>query len=112
MNPKYHLYIQIGVFIVLNQFFTLYESAIITLCHFIPSVGYIFEGTRFDKKRRKIFHNVFVVLIAATILFYLTNMNIFILGTLNLILHFIMDLGSKEGMMIFYPLSEYKLKLR
>ena len=112
MNPKYHLYTQIGIFIILSQFFTLYEAAIITLCHFIPSTGYIFEGTRFDKKRRKIFHNIFVVIVASLALFYLTGTSIFILGTLNILLHFIMDLGSKEGMMIFYPVSEYKLKLR
>ena len=79
--------------------------------HFIPTLDYIMKKINFHPElHRHLFHSIFVIIIASVLVFYLTNVQIGILSTLNLILHILMDLGGK-GVAAFFPISEYHLRL-
>jgi len=111
MRFRIHLIIQIFVFIICYQFLGLNSAIIITLIHFIPSLDYLMKKLNFHPElHRHLFHSIFIIIIASALVFFLTNVQIGILSTLNLILHISMDLGGR-GVAIFFPISDYYLKL-
>jgi len=112
MKFKIHLAIEILIFVLLYFVIGLKASLIITLFHFIPSIDYFMKRINFLAKfHRQLFHNIFVIIIASVLIIYFTNILIGLLSTLNLILHILMDLGG-GGVMIFFPFSNYKLKIK
>jgi hypothetical protein len=112
MKLKHHIYIEIGIFMILYFILNLKSAIIISLFHFIPSIDYLMKKINFyPKLHRQLFHNIFVMIISVIIIFFITkSLQISILCCLNFVLHIIMDLGGR-GVMIFFPISKYRLKL-
>jgi membrane-bound metal-dependent hydrolase YbcI (DUF457 family) len=103
--------LQIIVFIICYLFLGLKSAIIITLFHFIPTIDYVMKKLNFyPELHRHLFHSIFAIIIASGLVFYLTNVQIGILSTLNLILHILMDLNGK-GVAIFFPISKYRVKI-
>ena len=66
--------------------------------------------TKLRKKlHRKLFHNIFVLIIAAGLVFYYSDYITATIATFNLLLHLIMDLNN-NGIMLFYPFSDHRMK--
>jgi len=104
-----HAYIQVIVFIVLYFSFGFASALIITLFHFIPSLDYITKKAC-PELHKKLFHNIFIAVIACILVFYFTNFLIGLLASLNLILHIIMDLRGR-GIALLFPFSSRRFKV-
>ena len=114
MKLKKHVYTGIGIFTILYFLLNLKSAIIISLFHFIPSLDYLMKKINlYPELHRKIFHNIFVMIISVLIVFFYTNnLQILILCCLNFLLHIVMDLGRNgKGVMIFFPISKLRLKL-
>ncbi len=86
-------------------------AVIILLFHFIPSLDYIMKLEHFHANlHRKLFHNLFVLAVALMIAYHYVPQEVLILCGLNFLLHVLMD-SNHKGVAIFYPLSEFRLKL-
>lgn len=109
MKFRYHLLIVAIIFIVLYFILGLKAALIIGLFHFIPTLDYIMKKIHYHPElHRKLFHSIFVVIISSVLVFYFAGLLIGILATLNLLLHIALDLDGR-GVMIFFPVSKYKL---
>ena len=112
MELRVHFLIEILVFIALYYFLGFYSALIIAAVHFIPTIDYIMLELRIKAKlHRKLFHNIFVALIAGLALYYFLGPLVALLGFLNILFHFVLDMNL-GGVEIFYPVSKYRLKLR
>ena len=107
MKLKNHVLTQVPLFYLLFPFLGIKNSLIICIFHFIPSLDYFLMKFRIirSKFHRKLFHNIFVAIIASSILFCSSkNIAIAILGFSNIIFHFVLD---KFEIDIFFPLSYF-----
>ena len=106
-----HVVVQIIVFVIISQMVDWLSAVVIGLFHFIPSLDYVMKKVKFyPELHRRLFHNIFIVLLASGIGYYLMDQKIAMLASLNLVLHIVMDLKGK-GVAIVYPFSDYKVKL-
>jgi len=111
MKFKFHLLIELFIFIIAYSIFGIETSLVITLFHFIPSIDLLMIETNFlTHLHLQFFHNIFVMIIAALPVFYFTNLMIGSFAIMNFLLHMTMDLN--DGVMIFYPISKYTLKIK
>ena len=110
MELKAHFLLQIPVFIALYMLVGVYSAFIVALAHFIPSIDYVMlkSGIK-GELHRKLFHNVFVAIIATAIFYSVSGFMAAVLGFLNIMFHFILDL-DEHGIAVLYPLSIYRLK--
>ena len=104
MKFRIHLAVEILIFIITYATLGRNAALIITLFHFIPSLDLV-------KLHRQLFHNIFVVVVASALVFYLTGPLTGALATSNLILHIVMDL-DKNGVAIFFPFSNHRLRIK
>lgn len=114
MKLKAHILIQLIIFILLYFLIGLNFNITITivLFHFIPTLDYIMKKANFHKElHRKLFHSVFILIISSILIFHFTSTQIGILSTVNLVLHITMDLKGK-GVALFFPVSEYRVRLK
>lgn len=110
MELKRHFFFEIPVFLVLYGFLGFYSAVIITLAHFIPTIDYIMLRLNLmGELHRKLFHNIFTTVIAGALLCLFFGILTAILGLLNMVFHFILDL-DEHGIMVFFPFSGYRLK--
>ncbi len=111
MKLRTHFIVQVVLFFLLLILLGIDEAFIIVFFHFIPTIDYIMKLTGLHAElHSKLFHNVFVIILSSLIVFYLTDPLVASLATLNLVMHIVMDLKGK-GIYIFYPVSDYRLKL-
>lgn len=107
-----HFFFEIPVFIVLYGFLGFYSAVIITLAHFIPTIDYVMLRLNIKGKlHRRLFHNIFTTTIAGVLLYFFFGIMIAILGLMNMVFHFILDL-DEYGIAIFFPFSGYRLRLK
>jgi hypothetical protein len=108
---KAHLFVEFFVFLAASCFLGVYAALIITAAHFVPSIDYLMlkfsVGRRFHKK---LFHNIFAAAGVFLALSLLASPFIAVLGLVNILFHFILDLPGK-GIAVVYPLSEFRLRL-
>lgn len=111
MKLEDHAKIEAVVFLVLLYFLGFQKAAVITIAHFVPTLDYIMGKLNIRKDlHRQLFHNVFVALASGIILYWFFGTIVAILGFLNILLHFALDLGG-NGVAIFFPLSGKRFKL-
>ena len=111
MEFKYHLIFELIILVILLQIFNLQTSSIIFLVHFIPSLDFLMKKANFvGKLHRQLFHNIFILILTIILLYIFTNSITTILGGLNLIFHFCLDL-SGNGIAIFFPITKWRLKI-
>jgi len=104
--------LEIMVFLVFYPFLGLHSASIITLVHFIPSIDYLMLKVDIKGRMHKqLFHNIFIVAIVGILLYLFLGIMAAILGVLNVIFHFILDLNG-NGIAVFFPLSKYRLRLK
>lgn len=110
MKFKAHLITEVIIFIILYFWLGLTSSLIITLFHFIPTIGYVMKLKNIAPKLGGLFHSLWIIIISSGIVFYFMGSFIGILATVNLVLHIIMDLCYK-GVTIFYPFNKHRFRL-
>lgn len=112
MKFKIHFLVQVFVFAILYFLLGLNSALIITLFHFIPTPDYVMKKVKFYAPlHRKLFHNVFVIVVAAMFVLKYAEPLVAILAILNFGLHILMDAVTGKGVAIFFPLSEYRFRL-
>ena len=111
MKFKVHFTIQAVAFVLVCTFLGLRAALLIILFHFIPSLDFAMKklNVRPDL-HRKLTHNLFVFLIATLLALRFAPRLWALLASSNLILHLLMDCQG-NGVELFYPLSEYRVKL-
>jgi hypothetical protein len=108
---KTHLLVEVIIFLAASCFLDVYAALIITAAHFIPSIDYLMLKLSVGKRfHRKLFHNIFAAAGVFLALSLLASPFIAVLGFVNVLFHFVLDLPGK-GIAVFYPLSEYRLRL-
>lgn len=111
MELRLHLFIEVIIFLGLSCSMDTYAALIITAMHFIPSIDYVMLKLSVGKRfHRKLFHNIFAAAAVFLALSLLAAPTVAALGLVNVLFHFALDLPGK-GIAVFYPLSEYRLRL-
>ncbi len=106
-----HAKIEAVVFLVLLYFLGLQKAAAITLAHFVPTIDYVMGKLNIRKDlHRQLFHNVFVAAASGILLYWVFGATVAVLGFLNMLFHFALDLGG-NGVALFFPLSGKRFKL-
>jgi len=111
MKFKTHLLVQIILFIILCLLLNFNSAIIIVLYHFIPSLDFFLKKINIHPEmHRQLFHNLFIVVLSSASLFVFSTTTIACLGTINLLLHLLMDIGG-NGVALFFPLSNHRFGL-
>ena len=109
MKKYTHLIFALLLFLLFNFIlkFPLYLSVFAFIGAMIPDFD-----LKFGKYHRKIFHNLFFLLIVIFIGFYsnLINQTIAIIISIGFVSHLIMDSLTPSGIMYFWPIEKPKIK--
>jgi hypothetical protein len=109
MELRIHAIIELFIFLGLCFFLDAYSAIIVTAAHFVPTVDYAMLKLSVGRGvHRKLFHNIFAAAGVFLALSLLTTPTVAVLGFMNVLFHFALDLPGK-GIAVFYPLSEYRL---
>ncbi|MBN2014336.1 MAG: hypothetical protein JW778_04075 [Candidatus Altiarchaeota archaeon] len=111
MKQWVHVILQVFIFLLVYYLLDLKSAAVVTSAHFIPTIDFLMLKLGvLGGMHRRLFHNIFAAGIASLLYYQLFGPLIGLLGFLNMIFHFALDLTGR-GIAIFYPLSEYRLRL-
>lgn len=106
-----HAKIETVVFLVLLYFLGFQKAAVIALAHFIPTIDYVMGKLNIRRElHRQLFHNVFVAAASGILLYWVFGATVGVLGLLNILFHFAIDLGG-NGVALFFPFSGKRFKL-
>lgn len=107
-----HAKIEAVVFLVLLYFLGLWNAAVITLVHFVPTIDYVMGKLSIRKDlHRQLFHNLFVAAASGMMLYWFFGATVSVLGFLNILFHLTLDLGGGgNGVALFFPLSGKRFK--
>lgn len=112
MKLKDHAKIEAVVFLVLLYLLGFQKAAAITLAHFVPTIDYLMGKLNIRKDlHRQLFHNVFVAIILGILLYWFFGATVSVLGFLNILFHFALDLGG-NGIAILFPISGKRFKFQ
>lgn len=108
-----HANIEGAVFLVLSYFLGFQKVAVITIVHFVPTIDYVMGKLNIRRElHRQLFHNVFVAAASGILLYRFFGATVAVLGLLNMLFHFALDLGGGgNGVALFFPLSGKRFKL-
>jgi len=115
MRPFVHIILEIIILVSLTPFLGFPVAIVISLSHFIPSIDWAMKHLNIlPHLHRKLFHNVWVIIIVSLIVYFYFGILISVLAMLNMVFHIFLDLAQKDSkaIVIFFPASKYKLKLR
>jgi len=112
MNKRQHLYggLLSGIVIVLMSYyygkplFSFIDSLIFIIV--IPFMTLIPDIDTEIGKHRGAFHNVFFAILVAVLIYHIGSITILIAWFVAYTSHIILDLFTKRGIMLFYPLSK------
>lgn len=111
MELRLHVGIELFIFLGLCFFLEPQEALIVAAAHFIPSIDYLMLKLSFGERlHRKLFHNIFAAACVFFVIGLLASPFLAVLGFANVLFHFVLDLPGK-GIAVFYPLSDYRLRL-
>lgn len=112
MKLREHAKFEAVVFLVLLYFLGVQKAAVITLAHFVPTMDYIMGKLNIRKDlHRQLFHNVFIAFASGVVLYLSFGSTVALLGLLNILFHFALDLDGGGGIALFFPLSWKRFKL-
>lgn len=113
MKLKDHAKIEAVVFLVLLYFLGFQKAAVIILAHFIPTLDYTMAKLNVRKDlHRQLFHSVFVAAAFGILLYWSFGARVAVLGLLNMLFHFALDLGGGgNGVALLFPFSGKRFKL-
>lgn len=111
MKLRDHVKIEAVIFLALFYFLGFQAASVITLAHFIPTIDYVMGKLNIRKElHRQLFHNVFVAAASGVVLYRLFGVAVAVLGLLNILFHFALDLDG-NGVAVFFPLSGKRFRI-
>lgn len=108
-----HAGIEAALFLALLYFLGPGNAAAITLAHFVPTIDYVMGKLNIrGDLHRQLFHNVFVAIASALVLYGFFGATVALLGLSNILFHLALDLnGGGNGVALLFPFCSRRFKL-